>query len=48
MTYLEVKVIEVSRHCPVYGQSDSFVLLEGYKLTAEKPICMHLLVSVMP
>ena len=45
---LRVKVIEIKGNCPVYEVGDEFILLEGYKLRTEKPICMHSLASIMP
>jgi len=45
---LRIEVIEIMGNCPVYRAGDSFRLLDGYKLVAEKPICMHSLASIMP
>lgn len=45
---LIVKVKEVIGRCPVYKVGDSFKLEEGYRLIAEKPLCMHSLASLMP
>jgi uncharacterized repeat protein (TIGR04076 family) len=44
---LLVRVIEIKGHCPVYSVGDSFRILEGFKLVAEKPLCMHSLASFM-
>ena len=45
---LRVEVIEIKGHCPVYTVGDSFRIREGFKLVAEKPLCMHSLASLMP
>ena len=47
-TDLRVEVIEIKGHCPVYTVGDSFRIREGFKLVAEKPLCMHSLASLMP
>jgi uncharacterized repeat protein (TIGR04076 family) len=48
MRDLEVKIFKIKGMCPVYNEGDSFIILEGYKLKAEKPICMHSLASIIP
>jgi len=48
MSDLRVKVKEIKGNCPVYKKGDSFSILDGYKLKADKPICMHSLASLMP
>ena len=45
---LIVKVIEIKGKCPVYRVGDSFRILDGFRLVAEKPLCMHSLASLMP
>jgi len=45
---LRVEVVEIKGHCPVYAVGDSFRILEGFKLVAEKSLCMHSLASLMP
>ena len=45
---LLVEVVEIKGHCPVYTVGDSFRILEGFKLVAGKPLCMHSLASLMP
>jgi len=45
---LRVEVIEIKGHCPVHTVGDSFRSQEGFKLVAEKPLCMHSLASLMP
>lgn len=48
MRTLQIKVIQVKGYCPVYSPGDQFVILEGYKLRAEKMVCMHSLASILP
>jgi len=48
MNNLRVKVKEIKGSCPVYKKGDTFFILEGYKLKADKPICMHSLASLIP
>lgn len=45
---LIVKVVDIKGDCPVYEKRDSFLLVEGYKLKSEKPVCMHSLSSILP
>jgi uncharacterized repeat protein (TIGR04076 family) len=45
---LIVTVKEIKGHCPVYRVGDSFRLEEGYKLVADKPLCMHSLAALLP
>lgn len=45
---LVITVKEIKGKCPVYREKDTFILKEGYKLSAEKPVCMHSLSSIMP
>ena len=45
---LIVEVVEVKGDCPVYKIGDKFSLIDGYKLSSKKPICMHSLASLMP
>ena len=45
---LIIKVEEIKGHCPVYKVGDIFKLEDGYRLTAEIPLCMHALSSIMP
>lgn len=45
---LEVQVVEVKGHCPVYGLGDRFRIREGWKLEAERPLCLHALTALMP
>ncbi len=45
---LIVRVAEVRGHCPVYREGDTFRLLDGWRLVAETPVCMHALAALMP
>jgi len=45
---LIVEVAEIEGNCPVFKVGDTFKLIDGYKLTSDKPICMHSLASLMP
>ncbi len=46
--YLRIVVARIDGHCPVYKTGDVFELKDGYRLTAEKPLCMHGLAALMP
>jgi uncharacterized repeat protein (TIGR04076 family) len=48
MMNLLVRIKEIKGHCPVYEVNDSFKLIDGYKLVAEKPLCMHALAALTP
>lgn len=48
MKDLKVTVAEVEGTCSVYQVGDGFVLREGYKLEATRPVCMHGLASLLP
>ena len=45
---LTIKVVEIKGSCPVYKIGDMFNIVDGFKLIAEKPLCMHSLSSLMP
>ena len=47
---LEITVVNIIGHCPVYTLGDSFILRNGFILdTAEScKICMHSLASLLP
>ena len=45
---LVVTIKEIKGHCPVYEVNDSFLLIDGYKLVTEKPLCMHSLAALLP
>lgn len=48
MRDLVIRVVQVKGFCPVYQEGDAFTISEGYKLRAEKAICMHSLASLLP
>lgn len=50
MCDLQVRVIEVRGHCPIYKKGDEFTIAKGYILKTDtgQPICMHSLASIMP
>lgn len=43
-----VRVVEVEGHCPAYRVGDTFRIVDGFRLVAEKALCMHSLASLMP
>lgn len=45
---LMIEVVDVKGHCPVYRKGDTFRIEEGYKLKADKLLCMHSLQSLAP
>ena len=45
---LLVQVVDIQGHCPVYGVGDTFHIVDGYKLVADRPLCMHALQSLAP
>ena len=45
---LLIKVIQIKRQCPIYQVGDTFQIINGYQLVADKPLCMHSLASLMP
>ncbi|HIC95079.1 TPA: TIGR04076 family protein [Candidatus Bipolaricaulota bacterium] len=45
---LIVRVVEVKGRCPLYREGEAFRIAEGFKLVAERPLCMHALASLMP
>ena len=45
---LLIKVIQIKGQCPVYQVGDTFQIINGYQLVADKPLCMHSLASLMP
>lgn len=45
---LRVQVVGVQGHCPAHKVSDSFRIVDGYRLVAEIPVCMHALQSLSP
>lgn len=45
---LTVEVVSIRGHCPVYRPGDSFQIRAGYRLVANRPVCMHALQSLCP
>ncbi|MDW8001422.1 MAG: TIGR04076 family protein [Deltaproteobacteria bacterium] len=45
---LTVKVLLIQGVCPVYKVGDEFYIIDGYRLKANFPLCMHSLASIMP
>lgn len=45
---LKIIVVDIQGNCPVYEVGDTFLIVDGYKLSTKKPICMHSLASLMP
>ena len=45
---LLVQVVDIQGQCPVYTIGDGFQIVDGYKLVADKPLCMHALQSLAP
>jgi uncharacterized repeat protein (TIGR04076 family) len=43
---LRIEVVDIQGHCPVYKVGDGFHIVDGYKLVAEIPLCMHALQSL--
>ncbi len=43
-----MRVKEIRGRCPVYCEGDEFCLADGYRLTSDKPLCMHSLAAIMP
>lgn len=48
MRDLRITVKAVKGHCPIHRPGDGFTIVEGYKLTTTRPLCMHALASLMP
>ncbi len=45
---LVIQIAEIHGHCPVYRVGDCFRIRDGYRLEADRPLCMHALASLMP
>jgi len=45
---LVIKVVDIKGRCPVYQKGDTFRIEDGYKLRADKLLCMHSLQSLVP
>jgi uncharacterized repeat protein (TIGR04076 family) len=48
MRDVKVTVGRVRGHYPVYSVGDQFAILQGYKLWAERTLCVHSLASILP
>jgi uncharacterized repeat protein (TIGR04076 family) len=40
---LTISIVEVKSRCPVYRRGDRFYIRDGFKLVADRPLCMHAL-----
>lgn len=45
---LQVQIVEIQGHCPVYQLGDSLRIEDGYKLVSARPVCLHALQSLNP
>lgn len=45
---LQIEVVTIKGNCPVYREGDAFSITEGFKLVAEKPLCLHALAVLLP
>jgi len=45
---LVIEVVDIKGCCPVFRKGDTFRIEEGYKLKADKLLCMHSLQSLTP
>jgi uncharacterized repeat protein (TIGR04076 family) len=47
---LQITIVDIKGHCPVYKTGDTFYLKEGYILDPQGScsVCMHSLASIMP
>ena len=45
---LIVEIAEVRGHCPVFAVGDSFEIAGGFRLQAERDLCMHALMALAP
>lgn len=45
---LRVTVASVAGSCPVYREGDEFRIVQGYRLVASIPVCLHGLMSLAP
>jgi len=46
--HLFVEIADIKGHCPVFETGDHFIIQDGYKLVAKKPLCMHALGAILP
>jgi uncharacterized repeat protein (TIGR04076 family) len=47
---IQITVVDIKGHCPVYRKGDTFYLKDGYVLDPKQSgrVCMHSLASIMP
>jgi len=45
---LRIEVVDIQGHCPLHKVGDGFRIVDGYRLVADKPLCMHALPSLAP
>lgn len=45
---LEIRVVDVQGHCSVYHHGDRFYIRDGFRLVADRPLCMHALQALTP
>jgi uncharacterized repeat protein (TIGR04076 family) len=45
---LRIEVVDIQGHCPVYKVGDSFHIVDGHRLVADRLLCMHGLQSLAP
>lgn len=45
---LLIEVVDIRGRCPVYQIGERFHIEEGYRLVADRPVCMHGLQSICP
>ena len=45
---LRIEVVDIQGHCPVYRVGDTFRIMDGYRLVADRPLCLHALQSLAP
>lgn len=43
-----VEVVDIKGYCPVYSIGDKFCIREGFRLSADKSLCMHSLAPLIP
>ncbi len=45
---LQIQVVDIQGHCPVYRIGDVFRIEDGFKLVSDAPVCLHALQSLNP
>ncbi|RLC60946.1 MAG: TIGR04076 family protein [Chloroflexota bacterium] len=48
MSDLIVDVVSVAGHCPVFAVGDRFEVADGFRLRADRDLCMHALMALAP